>query len=286
MSEEAVAGSPDSGGSPSGSPSGSAVVSTPDWGSFKESLGDMGKDKSLEPIKDFNGLTKSYIESQKMLGSSIRLPKKDAKPEDRSKAVNDLMGRLTKEGIIESAPESPDKYEINVPTVDGWTANEPLLGGFKKVAHDLGLPNSKVQKLFDWYIAFQEETESRQHTEFETMKADMKRELGGLYPRRIEAARRAAAKYMGADADKLISSLPPQIGKKIVMAFAEIGDTLLEDDIATGGIPGVTSYSDVEKKINDMFDKNHPLQDLTHPGHKHALDEYIKLNKMLSQLKK
>jgi len=287
MAEE-TAGSPEVGGSPSGSPDGSAgVASTPDWGSFKESLGDMGKDTALEPIKDFNGLTKSYIESQKMLGNSIRLPKKDANPEDRTKAVSDLLGRLTKEGIIEGAPESADKYEIAVPTVEGWSANEPLIGGFKQIAHGLGLPQSKAQALFDWYISFQEETETRQQVEFETMKADLKRELGGLYPRRMEAARRAAAKYMGADADKMISNLPPQVGKKIVMAFAEIGDNLLEDDIATGGIPGVTSYSDVEKKMNDIVgDKKHPVWDLSHPNHQKAVDEWTKLNKMLSQLKK
>ena len=286
MAEEA-AGSPKSGGSPLGSPSGSAGVSTPDWGSFKASLGDMGKDTALEPIKDFNGLTKSYIESQKMLGNSIRLPKKDMKPEDRGKAVNDLLGRLTKEGIIEGAPESSDKYEINVPTVEGFTPNEPLIGGFKQIAHKLGLPNTKAQALFDWYISFQEESEVRQQTEFENMKADMKRELGGLYPRRMEAARRAAAKYMGADADKLISNLPPNVGKRLVMAFAEIGDSLLEDDITTGAIPGMTSVSDVEKKLQDIVEnKKHPVWDLSSPNHKQAVEEWTKLNKMLSQLKK
>ena len=285
MAEEAVAGSPESGGSPAGSPVGSAQAGIPDWGSFKSTLGDMGKDKSLEPIKDFNGLTKSYIESQKMLGNSIRLPKKDMKPEDRGKAVNDLLGRLTKEGIIEGAPESSDKYDIKVPTVEGWNANEPLIDGFKNVAHTLGLPNSKAQALFDWYVSFQDESEARQQAEFETMKSDLKKELGGLYPRRMEAARRAAAKYIGADADQLISSLPPGIGKKIVMAFAEIGDTMIEDEITTN-IPGMTSYSDIEKKMNDIVgNKTHALWDLSNPAHNEAVAEWTNLNKMLIQLK-
>jgi len=117
------------------------------------------------------------------------------------------------------------------------------------------------------------------------MKADLKRELGGLYPRRMEAARRAAAKYIGADADELISNLPPNVGRKIVMAFAEIGDPMLEDAIITGEQLGVSSYSDIEKKISDIVgDKSHPVWDISHPNHNKAVEEWTGLHQMLIKL--
>lgn len=277
---EEVAGSVEGGGTP---PPASA---TPDWGAFKGTLGEMGKDKSLEPIKDFHGLTKSYIEAQKMIGGSIRLPPKDAKPEDRTKAVNDILGKLRKEGVLEAVPESPDKYEIKTPTIDGWKANEPLVKGFKEIAHKTGVTPSQAQAMFDWYLNFQESASAQSQEEFETMKAGMKKELGGLYTRRMEAARRAVSKYIGEDGDSLISSLPPAVGKKLVMAFAEIGDPLLEDALIQGEKLGVSSLSDTEKKINEIVsNKSHPLWDISNPGHNKAVEEWTALQQIFIQLK-
>ena len=283
-----VGGSPEGGGEPAAEPQGSPEGSASfDWGSFKESLGDMGKDKSLEPIKDLHGLTKSYIEAQKMIGNSIRLPGKDLKPDDRQKAVKSLTERLTKEGIIEGAPDTPDGYELPIPEIEGWQPNEALIAGFKDAAHKAGIPSSKASALFEWYLNFQEEAQAHEQAEFDAMKMAMKKELGGLYARRMEAARRAVAKYIGVDGDEIISSLPPKIGRKLVLAFAEIGDPMLEDGLVLGEvIPGVESKEQVQAKITAMMgDKHHPLNDLSHPGHTQAVEEYTKLNRMLVAMK-
>ena len=288
MTEDAgssAEGSSEGGNAAAESSEGSA---TPfDFGAFKTSLGDMGQDKSLEPIKDLHGLTKSYIESQKMIGNSIRLPGKDLQPEDRLKAVNDLKARLSKEGIFEGAPETVDGYELPIPEMEGFTPNEPLIAGFKDAAFKAGLSPAKANDLFNWYLNFQEESNANSQVEFEMMKASMKKEMGGLYPRRMEAARRAVAKYLGVDGDKIISSLPPNVGKKMVMAFSEIGDPMLEDGLIMGeSIAGVESKDAIHKKMTDMVgDKNHALMDISHPGHAEALKEYNKLNRMYSMMK-
>ena len=252
---------------------------------FKESLGDLGKDKSLESIKDFHGLTKSYIDAQKMIGGSIRLPAKDAKPEDRQKAVKDILGKLRANGVLENVPESPDKYEIKMPTIEGFKVNEPLFNSFRESAHKFGVTPSQAQGMFDWYLNFQEESDRQEQTAFEEMKQGMKKEFGGLYPRKMEAARRAAAKYLGVDGDEIMSQLPPAIGKRLVMAFAEIGDPLLEDDLITGGIPGVVTKEQVKAKIDAMMnDKAHPLNDISHRGHKDAVEEYTALQQQYIRL--
>jgi hypothetical protein len=249
-----------------------------DWGTFKEGLGDLGKDKAFEPIKDFKGLASSFVNSQKMIGNSIRLPAKDAKPEDRQKAVNEILGKLRSNGVLESIPETPDKYEIKMPTVEGFKANEPLLKSFKEHSHKTGKTPSQAQADFDWYLNYQEETDRQEQVEFETMKQGLKTELAGLYPRKMEAARRAAAKYLGIDGDEVISQLPPAIGKRIVMAFAEIGEPMLEEALTTGSIPGVITKEQVKAKIDAMMnDKLHPLNDLSNRQHNEAVEEYSKL---------
>ena len=286
MSEEA--GSPESGGS-AGEVSApvSSEGSAPDWGTLKSSLGELGNDKSLESYKDFTGFAKSHIELQKMIGNSIRLPKKDLSPEEREKSVGELTSRLRKEGILEAVPETVDGYELPVPEMEGFKPNEPLINGFKEVAHKLQIPPSKANELFSWYLNYQQEQEANTQVEFETMKASMKKEMGGLYPRKMEAARRAVSRYLGVDGDNIISSLPPNVGKKLVMAFAEIGDPMLEDGLILGeSIPGVESKDAVGKKLTDMVnDPKHPLNDLTHSGHQQALEEYKKLNSMYVRMK-
>ncbi|HKZ45608.1 MAG TPA: hypothetical protein VJ343_02790, partial [archaeon] len=67
---------------------------------FKESLGEVGKDKSFEPIKDFHGLGKTFVDAQKMIGGSLRLPKEGATPEERKKSVDEIMTKLRGAGIM------------------------------------------------------------------------------------------------------------------------------------------------------------------------------------------
>ena len=295
---EELAGNPE--GTPTGEPGSAPIVTgvapvegaqpaTFDWGNFRTSLGDLGKEKSLDPIfaaeKPGEALTKSYVEAQKMIGNSLRLPGKDAKPEDREKAVNDILGKLREGGILETIPESPEKYEIKLPQIEGFEANEPLLTGFKEAVHKMGIPPSKAQGLFDWYLNFQEQQDRAEQTEFENMKQTLIIELGGLYQRKMEAARRAAAKYLGVDGDEIVSQLPPAIGKRIVMAFAEIGDPLLEQEFATGGIPGIVTKEQVKAKIDAiMNDPKHALNDLSHRQHNEAVNEYTNLQQAYIKL--
>ena len=268
---------------------GEAQPITIDWGGFRTSLGDLGKEKSLDPIfaaeKPGEALTKSYVEAQKMIGNSLRLPSKDAKPEDRERAVNDILGKLREGGILETIPESPEKYEIKLPQIEGFEPNEPLITGFKQAAHKMGIPPSQAQGLFDWYINYQEDQDRAEQAEFEKMKQTMIIEFGGLYQRKMEAARRAVAKYLGTEGDTIISQLSPAIGKKLVMAFAEIGEPLLEEALATGSLTGIVGKEQVKVKIDAMMnDPKSPLNDLSHRQHNEAVDEYTKLQQQYIQL--
>lgn len=101
------------------------------WDSFK------GK-----PLGD---VLKSYIESQKVIGGSIRLPKADAKPEDRAKAMGDIYNKLGR-------PESPDKYEMAAPEMPPYIQwNQERLTGAKAELHKLGLSNDQANGVMAIY---------------------------------------------------------------------------------------------------------------------------------------
>jgi hypothetical protein len=274
---------------------GQAGSATVDWsnggvehfGSFRESLGDLGKDKSLEPIKDFKGMASSFVNAQKMIGRGIFLPDEKAKPEDKQKAIDGIMQKLRANGVLEAVPETPDKYEIRLPQADAqgepFKANEPLIKSFKDAIHKLKVSPSVAQGLFDWYLNFQAESEAAEEVSFEQTKSNLKKEFGGLYPRKMEAARRAVFKYMGEDGDSLISTLPPEIGAKLVRAFSLIGDPLLEDDIVTGNLTGMPSADDIWKKMTEM--QSQPAADISHAAHAIWVKEYNNLNNQHAQLK-
>lgn len=246
---------------------------------FRESQGDLGKDKALEPIKDFPGLLKSHNEAQKMIGSSIRLPGKDLGEEDRTKAVGELMGKLRTEGILESVPESPEKYEIKMPQ-EGFQVNKPLHDAFRVAAHKFGVTPSAAQGLFDWYVNEQAAADTRENAEFTVMKEKLKTEWGSLHTRKMEAARRAIVKYVGVDGDTLLSELPPVTGEKLVKAFALIGDPLLEAGFTVGDPTTFATKDALKEKLDKMLqDKKGPLMDDSHAGHKEAVKEYTRLSR-------
>ena len=57
----------------------SEPVSTPEPVDFRSSLPeDLREEASLADIKDVGSLAKSYVNAQRMLGSSIRIPGQDA----------------------------------------------------------------------------------------------------------------------------------------------------------------------------------------------------------------
>lgn len=88
-------------------------------------------------------LGQHVINQEKLLGNAIRIPGKDAKPEEREAFLNKL-GR----------PEKADGYEFAVPKdlpeslpYDGERAGE-----FKTFAHSIGLTNEQAAAMHDWYV--------------------------------------------------------------------------------------------------------------------------------------
>lgn len=88
-------------------------------------------------------LAKQVREQAKLIGGSIRIPGKDATEEERN-AFLDRLGR----------PKSAEAYDLPVPEnlpedlpYNGERANE-----FKGVAHKMGLTQSQIAGLHDWFV--------------------------------------------------------------------------------------------------------------------------------------
>lgn len=86
--------------------------------------------------------TKAYNQ-EKLLGGSIRLPGKDATPEE----LTEFFGKLGR-------PAEADKYELKAPTdlPEGIPYDGEVAKGFRTAAHAAGLSQTQAAALHDWYV--------------------------------------------------------------------------------------------------------------------------------------
>lgn len=98
--------------------------------------------------KDPKALAKQAFNQEKLIGNSIRVPGKDATPEERDAFLNKL-GR----------PEKVDGYAFTAPKdmPEGLPYDGERANAFKGKAHELGLTNDQAAKLHDWFIGDQVE---------------------------------------------------------------------------------------------------------------------------------
>ncbi len=288
--EGQVAGSP--GGQPSGGDPGSVGSGAVTSGGWRESLPEpIRAEKSFDVFKgkDWNEvgpvMAKSFLDSQKMIGGSIRIPKEDASPEDKKKFNDEIYTKLGR-------PDKPESYQFQKPTFgDGiWDAN--LEKSFLGIAHKMGLNNGQVQELINFeanriQTGLQSNTKAR-----ETNVTQLKNEWGADFPRRAELAKRAFTQ-LATDAGIVSEAkdffINTGLGDNpiILKIFHEVGEILSESGFIDGRVSGVDSAKDIEEKINAMFnDPKHPLNDISHRGHKEAVEEYTRLQQALISLKK
>ena len=142
-----------------------------DW---KASLSeDIRADKSLENIKDIEGLAKSYVHAQKLVGADkIPVPNKFATEKDWD-AVYQRLGR----------PEDPSGYKYDLPEDQNLDAE--ALNSFSDQAHKLGLlpgqANGVVKFYNDAMSKIQQNQDSVAVAARENSTKELKQEWGQAY---------------------------------------------------------------------------------------------------------
>lgn len=236
---------------------------------------DMRADKSFESFKDIGSFAKSFLDTKRMVGDAIRMPKADAPPEEWNK-IYDRLGR----------PESPEKYEIKRPELpEGTPYDEDAEKSYKTWAHEAGLNPRQAQALFDKYTAFQTEKISNYTKEMETGVTELKKEWGGDYDKRIGLAQRAVNEVAGEDVKKLLGDTGLGNHPVLIKFFSELGSQMGEaalilgnEQINAGGVDAIQAKIDAIRN-----DPNHPYQNpkATQKSHEAAI---LEMNKLYEQL--
>ena len=240
-----------------------------DW---KASLSDeIRADKSLENIKDVEGLAKSYVHAQKLVGADkIPVPNKHATEEDW-KEVYKKLGR----------PEDASGYKYDLP--EDQTIDETALKNFSDQAHKLGLLPGQANGMVKFYNEMQaaslQEQDSVAIAARENSAKELKQEWGQAYDQKISQANNLAKTVgIGELFDTNLAD-GTKLGDNPVMikAFAELAAKMGEDSITQSSGPIYQTPAQIEKEIGNLTQVGSAYWDKNHPNHHAAVEEVLAL---------
>jgi len=234
------------------------------------------EEKSLENFNNMEDFVKSYLHAQKLVGADkIPVPNKHATEED----WNEVFKRL-------GAPNSPEDYKYNFKDQE---MDQGQVQEFNKTAHRLGLLPKQAEGLIKFYnemnannAASQEEAAAQAQMNVE---AELKKEFGPQYNKRLDQAKRLAVNSLGQDfLENTYLKDGSRLGDNlnVIKAFSDLADKLSEDPIIQGDGTSYMTAKDIEKEITELTEEGSAYWDKNHINHQKAVDEVLKLREMLN----
>jgi hypothetical protein len=229
---------------------------------------EMKDDGYWKNVEGLPQLVKSYGESQRYMGSSMRVPGEGASKEDWDKVYTKL-GR----------PEAPDKYDLTFRDFDGkfeWA--DTGKDWFKKVAFENGLNTSQIQGLSDSYALLMIDQATNMSSQDDEAHEALKTEFGPTYEKKVALKDRAINYLGGEELLTRVNQSELANDPHFIKAMMRLGDYLAEDQLIVGEVEGVTGVDSAQRQINEiMADRKHPYWDAQSPLHDSAIDDMHKL---------
>lgn len=266
---------------------------------------DLRSDPSLKDFKDINGLAKSYINAQKMIGNSVRIPSEDASPEarqdflDKVKNIDGVIVKPTSEEGKQDfynklgRPESKDAYNLQDLINDEIKAVVPNVSSelerFQEEAFQLGLTNEQAQALISNRMMEAKTRLESQELETKASVDKLNQMWGQDYDNRLNAAKQMAKVYSDkypTEMDALINS-PAGNNPAFLNMLVELGSRFKEEghigmQKSTFGMTPDGARDKIKEKRSDRGFMDAYTDD-THPGHKKAVAELQKLYQISNQ---
>jgi len=227
---------------------------------------------SLQNFKTMEGLAKSYLSAQRMLGNSphaVIVPDDNSTDEERAEFY-EKVGR----------PETPEGYEFKPPEgleEKGLNWNEEMAKGFANKAHELGLSKKQAEGLMDWHSALTLESfqsaDEQLAQERQAAESQLKKEWGNAYQANVDLANRIVQKF---DPEQKLIEAGLGNNPELVRLFASIGKAISEDKLIAEQATH-TPAAAMQQVNAIMGDMNHPYHNPEHPGHKDAVAKVAEL---------
>lgn len=268
------------------------VQEAPSEVSFVETLDESLRDSgNLKDFSSANDLAKSYVELQRMVGNSVRVPSSDASAEakqDFFEKIKDVDGVLFKDDPNLKhklgAPESADAYKFEE-KIDSsiYDYISPQVDVYKQKALELGLTEHQASELLSMQQGFMQQELQQLGAQREAAAAHLKEKWGSDFDSRMDAAKRAANIYADKYGDDVRALLDGPAGNNpaFITMLADMAEGFKEKGHeGMGGVQfGMTPEGAQAKIAEKRSDRGfmRAYQDSMDPGHSRAVAEMQKL---------
>jgi hypothetical protein len=230
---------------------------------------DLQGDPSLGSIKSFEGLVSSYLNGQRMIGGSLRIPDQNASEEDRDKFWDKLkevegVTRLPSADDDESflglmdkmgRPSEAKDYEFAFPEeFTKETLSDENMTNFMQKAHEIGLTKKQAQGVLDLEIARIQQDQQAQKEYTERQTKQLQELWGNGAEERIKAAEEAKAVWSEKfpDLKDLFSNEIVSKNAGVIAILAEMGRRLEKGNKPLGT---TSSYKPSTETIDEQIDQ-------------------------------
>ena len=244
---------------------------------FKELIPEKYKEeKALQNFTSIDDFVKSYLSAQRLVGANkVAIPNKMATDEDWEEVYSKL-GR----------PAKPEDYKYSFSEEE---INQDQLKNFNETAHRIGLLPKQAERIIKFYNEMNTQAEVDNQKMFEAKQteamADLKKEFGPTYTKRLDQAKKLAVETLGNDMlNNTILKDGSRLGDsvEVIKAFSMLADKLSEDEIIKGEGTGYQTASEIEKEISELTEDGSPYWQKTHPNHAKTVDRVFKLREQLN----
>jgi len=253
-----------------------SVVETPqaasveDVSSFLDSLSEDLRDiPALKKFKDLEGLAKSYVNAQGLLGKKLQ----DMSPDE----LKSVYGKMN------SVPEAADGYKLDL------EMDPESLEFYKQTAYELSLTPAQAKDFAAKFAGLDAERNSVNSelvkSEMAAAKEALEEVWGKKFDYNVKLAEKAIVEFGGEELGAKISELGLGRNAQLIQAFAKVGANLLESDLV--GETGLGTFTMSPEQANQAIGQKKQSKEFNdafyndrHPGHKAAVDEMFALKKI------
>lgn len=260
----------------------------PNW---RDSLSEeLREHKTLQDVKDIEGLAKQFIDSQQMIGQSIRIPGPDAGDDARKAFEAKLMEKVP--GLVPTPdpdkPETLQAFYKRMGLPDDPTGYEhpdnvdaTQMADFAKLAHEQGLTKSQYKAILEAVGGFAQSKEEENVAALTEGIRALKQEWGIVYEDNLELVdsvlkgtsapkemlELAADRKLPAEALKWIYNVGKQLGQEGIN---------FDKDESTTRLPPAEALA----RANEiMADRAGPYWDASHPQHREMIQKVVDLRR-------
>ena len=230
------------------------------------------EEKSLQNFSNMDDFVKSYLHSQKLVGSEkINVPNKYATDED----WKDVYKKL-------GTPDKAEDYKYDLP--EDHRIEDDVLKSFSSEAVKLGLLPHQAQGIMKYYNGVINNGMNNQAAQMklaqEESVKELRKEYGATFDRQIQSAKNLAHATLGKEFinDTLLHD-GSRLGDnpQVIKAFVGLANKLSEDTIVKGDQVPYLTVPEINKQIATLQQEGSAYWDKRHPGHSQAVEEVAAL---------